>query len=98
MATLSEVRAVQPHWFSRKNKRFFNDVSYKVLHGKVSHRPYLVRATYQWSDMFDQPKTLRYRINTLKDDLSIGPLLNQQFRDLDHVKEWLETELQEAAA
>jgi hypothetical protein len=60
MTTMSEVRAAQPNWFSRENRRFFNDVSYKLLHGKVSRKPYLVRATYQWSDMFGQPKTLRY--------------------------------------
>jgi hypothetical protein len=91
MTTLADVKAKQPEWFSRKNKRFFGDVSYKVLHSKVTHKPYLVRSTYQWSDMFDQAKTLRYRVNELKEDLSIGPLLDKQFRDLDAVKEWLRT-------
>jgi hypothetical protein len=91
MATLSDVRAAQPEWFSRKNKRFFGDVSYKLLHGKESHKPYLVRATYQWSDMFGQPKTLRYRVNEIREDLTIGSLLDQNFRDLDDVKDWLQS-------
>ncbi len=46
--TLSDVKEAQPHWFTPENKRFFNDVSYKVLHGKASHKPFLVRATYAW--------------------------------------------------
>ena len=91
MTTLAEVRAAQPEWFSRKNRRYFGDVSYKVLHGKVSRKPYLVRATYQWSDMFGQPRILRYRVNPIKDDLDIGLLVDQQFRDLEQVKEWLQT-------
>ncbi len=95
MTTLTDLRAAQPEWFSRKNKRFFGDVSYKVLHGKVSRKPYLVRSTYQWSDMFGQPKTLRYRVNTIKDDLHIGPLLDRQFSDLEDVKDWLKTEVLE---
>lgn len=89
MTTISEVRAAQPGWFTRSNKRFFGDVSYKVLHGKVSGKPFLIRLTAQWSDMFGQPKTYRYRVNPLKEDLTIAPLLDVEFRDLDDVKDWL---------
>jgi hypothetical protein len=91
MATLSDVRAVQREWFSRKNKRFFGDISYKVLHGKATKRPYLVRSTFMWSDMFGQPKQVRWRVNELKEDLRIGPLVDDIFRDYDDVKEWLAT-------
>jgi hypothetical protein len=87
--TLSDVRAAQPEWFSRKNKRFFNDVSYKVLYGKVSHRPFLVRSTYQWSDMFGQTPRLRYRVNEIESNLEIGNLLDQEFVSLDEVKDFL---------
>lgn len=87
--TMSDIRAAQPNWFSRENKRFFNDVGYKLLHGEVSHKPFLVRSTYQWSDMFGQQPRLRYRLNAIKDDLTIGPLLDQEFRDMDDVKDWL---------
>lgn len=88
--TLSDVRAAQPEWFSRKNKRFFGDVTYKLLHSG-SGKPYLVRYTAQWSDMFGEPKTYRYRINVLEDGLKIGKLLDEQFHDLDDVKMFLRT-------
>ena len=87
--TLTDIRTMQPDWFSRKNKRFFGDCSYKLLHGKVSKKPFLVRATYAWSDMFGSPKRLHYRVNTIKDDLHIGNLVEQSFSDMDDVKDWL---------
>jgi len=91
MTTLAEVKAVQPEWFSRGNKRFFNDIAYNVLHGKTTKRPYLVRKTYAWTDMFGQPKRVHFRINPLKEDLKIDTLVDQEFRDIDAVKEWLKT-------
>jgi len=86
--TIQEVRAAQPEWFSRKNMRFFGDVSYKVLHSS-SHKPYLVRLTAMWSDMFGQPKTYRYRVNEIDSGAKIGKLLDQQFRDIEAVKRYL---------
>ena len=89
--TLSDVKEAQPHWFTPENKRFFNDVSYKVLTGKASHKPFLVRATYAWTDMFGSPKRLHYRVNPLDPDtLKIQALIDQTFRDLEEVKDWLE--------
>lgn len=85
---ISDVRAAQPEWFSRKNMRFFGDVSYKVLHSG-SHKPYLVRLTAMWSDIFGQPKTYRYRVNEIEPDLSIGSLLDKQFSSIDSVKDYL---------
>jgi hypothetical protein len=91
--TLSQLRQNQPEWFSRKNKRFFGDVSYKLLHGKVSGEPFLVRATYAWTDMFDQPKRLHYRVNRIigeaVEERKVGPLLDQVFGDLWEVKRYL---------
>ena len=89
MATLREVRDVQPGWFSRENKRFFNDVSYRVLHGKVSGKPFLVRSTYGWSDMFGQKPRLHWRINQLEIDLSIGDMFDEEFRTIEDVKFFL---------
>jgi len=89
MATLSDVRAAQPEWFSRKNKRFFNDINYRVLHGKTSHKPFLVRSTYQWSDMFGQTPRVSWRVNELNEDLSIGKLWDKQYRSLEEVKDVL---------
>ncbi len=87
--TLIDVRKAQPEWFTLENKRFFNDVSYQVLTGKVSGKPFLVRSTYAWTDMFGAPRRLHYRINPLDDNLKIRPLVPTEFRDLDAVKEWL---------
>jgi hypothetical protein len=88
--TMSQVRAAQPEWFSRKNKRFFGDVGYKVLTGKQSRKPYLVRSTFAWTDMFGQPRTLHYRVNTLDTEtLHIGGLVDKNFRDMDSLREWL---------
>jgi len=91
MTTLAEVRAVQPEWFSAGNKRFFGDVSYKVLHGKITHKPYLIRYTSAWTDMFDQPKSYHYRVNPLADNLEILSMTDDVFKTIDDVKEWLES-------
>jgi len=88
MATLSDVKQANDGWFSLKNKRFFNDIDYRVLHGKDGE-PYLVRSTYQWSDMFGGAKTVYWRINPLSSELKIMPLVNTQFNSLDSVKDWL---------
>jgi len=93
--TLSDVKAAQPEWFSRKNKKFFGDISYRVMKGKKSHQPFLVRQTCGWTDMFDRPKRCHLVVNDIKEDLKIGSLVKtgsmpfRQFDDLDDVKDWL---------
>jgi len=89
MTTLRDVKEANSGWFSLANKRFFNDVAYRVLHGKISKKPYLVRSTYAWSDMFGQEKKLHYRINIIKDDLEIGSLTDDMFSSNQNVKDWL---------
>jgi len=86
---LSDVRAANGRWFSPMNKRLFGDVSYRLLHGKRTHKPYLVRSTYQWSDMFGRTRTLSYRVNEINPDLTIGKLLDDTFDNLDEVKDWM---------
>jgi len=89
MATLQEVKAVQPDWFSRKNILFFSDVSYRVLHSKKTGKPYLARSTYAWSNMTGKNRTLHWRLNSLDEDLKIRPLVDVVFPDLWAVKRWL---------
>ena len=89
MITIQEVKAKQAEWFSIKNKRFFGDVWYKVRQGKTSKKVYLVRLSSCWSDMLGENKTFVYRINNINPDLSIGGLLNIQFKTFDEVKTWL---------
>jgi len=87
---LSQVKEAQQDWFSRKNKKFFGDVDYRVLHGKATGNAFLVRSTYRWSDMFGQDKKLVWKINELdQDTCKIRSLIDKDFRDIDSVKDWL---------
>jgi len=86
--TLSELKQHNPQWFERGNKKFFGDVSYRVLHDK-EHNAFLVRSTYQWSEAFGLPKILRWRVNPISPDYKIMPLLDRSFTSLESVKEYL---------
>lgn len=95
--TLNDVKIANPGWFSTANKRFFGDRSYQVRYGRKSGKPYLVRATYAWSDMFGAPKRLHYAINPLDEKLDIRPLVDRfperpgstGFPDREDVTDWL---------
>ena len=87
---LRDIKAAQPDWFSRGNKRFFDDVSYKAYYSKKTGTAYLVRSTYAWSDMFGRPRVLHYRINNLNQDtLKIESLIDDVFKSIFEVKAWL---------
>ena len=87
---LSDVKQAQPGWFSRKNKRFSGDISYRVLHGKQSGDAYLVRSTFAWSDMFGKEKRLSWRVNAIdQETCEIRPLIDREFSSIDSVKFWL---------
>ena len=89
--TLTDVKEAYPKWFTPENKRFFNDVEYKLLHGKTSHNPFLVRSTYAFTDMFGETPKLHWRINPIDPDtVKIKPLIDEQFKTLEDVKDWLE--------
>jgi len=87
---LRDIKAANDGWFSRGNKRFFNDISYKAYYGKKTGKAYLVRSTYAWTDMFGKPTRLHYRINNInQESLEIQSLLDQEFNDIFEVKAWL---------
>jgi len=88
--TIADVKSANPKWFTRDNKRFFNDVSYHVLHSQ-SKKAYLVRATYAWTDMFNpRNRRLHYRINEIdQTTLEVGSLIDDEFKNIDTVKDWL---------
>ncbi len=87
---LRNIKQANPQWFSRGNKRFFNDVSYRAYYGKKTGKAYLVRSTYAWTDMFDRPKVLHYRINNVNQDtLEIDQLIDEVCNDIFAVKAWL---------
>lgn len=90
MATLAQVKDVQRDWFSSGNKRLFGDVSYRVLHGKKSKNPFLVRKTAGWTDMFGQPKLYFFKVNPINPEtLKIGSMCKEDFADIEAVKEYL---------
>jgi hypothetical protein len=89
MATMAEVKAANGDWFSRGNKRFFGDIQYWVLQGR-SGKPYLLRSTYMWSDMFGQPKRVSYRVTEIEaDTLKIGGLIDDIFKTREDAKDWI---------
>jgi len=89
MVTLAQVRAVQPNWFSRKNKRFFGDIQYWVLQ-RQSGKPYLLRSTFMWSDMFGQPRKVSYRVTEIDAaTLHVGNLIDDIFRTREDAKDWI---------
>jgi hypothetical protein len=90
MTTIADVRRAHPQWFFPGNKRFFGNISYAILHGKVTKNPYMVRKTNIWSDMFGGEKTYVYRINPIdKNTLEIGWLIDDVFKTIDDVKKYL---------
>ena len=89
MTILQQVKEANGTWFSPQNKKFFNDRQYWVRYGKISGERFLVRSTYAWTDMFDQPRILHYIINPIKDDLTIVNLIDDVFKSMDSVNLWL---------
>lgn len=90
MTTLAQVKSANANWFAPGQKKFFGDVSYRVLHGKTTKKPYLVRSTNAWTDMFGQQKKLHWRVNPIHpDSLKIECLTDDVFDTIDDVKEWL---------
>ncbi len=89
--TMTDLKHANKGWFSRKNKQFFGDISYRVLQGKATKTFYLVRSTYQWSDMFGGPKVIAWWLNPVTPELKIATLIDQTFPSLESVKEWLKT-------
>ena len=88
---IQQIKEHNPHWFTPENKRFFNDVEYRGLYGKKTHKPYLVRSTTAWTDMFGNPPRLHWKINIVNPEtLDIENLLDQEFATYEDVKEWME--------
>jgi|GEM_PF-6640238 hypothetical protein len=63
LLTLSEVKSNNKKWFSVGNQIFSQDESYEVQ--DIKGKPYLIRSTYGFSDMFDRPKVLQWAANPI---------------------------------
>jgi hypothetical protein len=86
---LRELREHNRMWFDPKNKRFFGDKSYEVIHGKRTGNPYLVRSTTAWTDMFDGVRKPHYRMNPVSNAFEILSLIDTVFYSMDEVREWI---------
>ena len=87
---IAQIKDHNPHWFTPENKRFFNDISYYGLYGKKSGLPYLVQYTNAWTDMFGGKVLPHFRVHTIKEDGDIDKLLDEEFKTMEDVKEWME--------
>lgn len=75
-------------YFSKENKRFFNDISYKLLTHKITKVKYLVTNTYKFSDMFNGVKKDSYVIKPIKENGCITSD-SLEFDTLKDVKNYL---------
>ena len=75
-------------YFTRENKKFFNDISYSLLTHKITKVKYLITHTYKFSDMFDNIKRDSYVIKPIQEN---GKISNDSidFDTLEDVKNYL---------
>lgn len=86
---LTDLRKANLKWFEKGNKEFFGDLRYWVIYQKGTNKPFLVRLTNAWTDMFDGVKKPHYRVNEITEDLKIGELDDRIFKSLEEVKTYL---------
>ena len=85
---IAEVRNANPTWFSAADREFFGDFDYRILHTKMG-KPFLVRRTAMWSDMFGLTGKVVWKLNQINQDLTLGFFVDEEFKTLDEVKQWL---------
>ena len=86
--TFQELKEVNKGYFSLANKRFFNDINYKVLMGGKSKTRFFIQHTYQWSDMFDGIKKAVFVIKPITTEGKILPTV-ETLKELNQVKQFM---------
>jgi hypothetical protein len=86
--TFQELKQVNKGYFSLANKRFFNDINYKVLMGKKTKTRFLIQHTYQFSDMFDGIKKAVFVVKPITTDGKILPTI-ETLKELNQVKQYM---------
>ena len=86
--TMQELKKVNKGYFSLANKRFFNDINYKVLTGGKSKTRFLIQHTYQWSDMFDGIKKPVFVVKPITAEGEILPTV-ETLKELNQVKQYM---------
>ena len=86
--TIQSLKRVNKSYFTPENKRFFNDINYKVLKGGKSKTRFLIQHTYQFSDMFDGIKKAVFVIKPITVDGKILPTV-ETLKELNQVKQYM---------
>ena len=86
--TMQQLKEVNQGYFSLANKRFFNDINYKVLKGAKSKTRFLIQHTYQWSDMFDGIKKAVFVVKPITTEGKILPTV-ETLKELNQVKQYM---------
>lgn len=94
--TMGELKAANEMYFSKGNKRFFNDAKYSIMY--VNKKPYLLTYTAGFSDMFSGQKSYFYTAKPIDSDtLKIGYMIekngNSQFKYKEDLKDYIKTYL-----
>ena len=86
--TIQELKQVNKGYFTPENKRFFNDINYKVLTGGKSKTRFLIQHTYQFSDMFDGVKKAVFVVKPISVEGKILPTI-ETLKELNQVKKYM---------
>ena len=86
--TFQQLKEVNKGYFSLANKRFFQDINYKVLTGGKSKTKFLIQHTYQWSDMFDGIKKAVFVVKPITTEGKILPTV-ETLKELNQVKQYM---------
>ena len=86
--TIQSLKRVNKSYFTPENKRFFNDINYKVLKGGKSKTRFLIQHTYQFSDMFDGIKKAVFVVKPISAEGKILPTI-ETLKELNQVKQYM---------
>jgi len=85
---IQELKQANQSYFTPENKRFFNDINYKVLTGGKSKTRFLIQHTYQFSDMFDGIKKAVFVVKPITVEGKILPTV-ETLKELNQVKQYM---------
>jgi len=85
---IQELKQANQSYFTPENKRFFNDINYKVLTGGKSKTRFLIQHTYQFSDMFDGVKKAVFVVKPISIEGKILPTV-ETLKELNQVKQYM---------
>ena len=86
--TIQSLKRLNKSYFTPENKRFFNDINYKVLTGGKSKTRFLIQHTYQFSDMFSGVKKAVFVVKPISAEGKILPTV-ETLKELNQVKQYL---------